>query len=343
MVASTSPVFTFHGLSTTSPDVQRVLEEARLAAASDLGVLLTGETGTGKDLLARAIHRASLRRDCPFVTVDCSALPPATLHSELFGHARGSFSGAERSRRGRFEAAAGGTVFLDRIDDLDPGVQAHLLRVIEEREVQPLGECRPRKVDFRLLASAGTELRQRAMKGLFRRDLFYRINVVELELPALRDRPEDIPFLAREFLLDSARRSGKPIRDFSRRALQVMTEYLWPGNVRELRGSVEAAVASARGELVEESDLPVYLRVRRRSPPADPPAGDREGPGPSPAAGEEEVQTFAQRVSDFQRNLLLEALGKYSWNRREVARELGLEDHQLKYLCAKLGIRRSGL
>lgn len=352
MVQGLAAAQEFHGLIGSSPPFKGVIDEARRAAASELEVLVTGETGTGKELLARAIHAASARRRGPFLAVDCSTLPAETLPAELFGHARGAFSGADRERIGRFEAARGGSVFLDRIDDLDPAAQAILLRVIEEREVIPLGTSRPRPVDFRLLTSAGPELKRRSLEGRFRRDLYYRINAVELALPPLRERREDLPFLAREFLADCARRFGKPLAGFSPRALEVLGALDWPGNVRELKGAVEAAAASARGELIQESDLPVRLRVafqrladgrsadppgsaasRAPSDPPDSPAGP-----PPPATG-----GFAERVTGFQRALLLEALGRSSWSHLRAARELGLERHQLKYLCAKLGVRRSAV
>ena len=339
-LAETDTIFT------ASEPFRKVLDEAGRAAATDLGILVTGETGTGKEVLARWIHRASPRRARPFVTIDCSALPGSTIESELFGHSRGAFSGAERDRAGRFEAAAGGTVFLDGVDDLDPAAQAHLLRVIEEREVLRLGETRPRRVDFRLLASAGPELRRLAAEGGFRRDLFYRLNVVELALPPLRERPEDIPFLARAFLLACARRFGKPLREISPAAMAVLRSYRWPGNVRELEIALESAAAAARGEIVGESDLPVHVRIGSREAGGEavgapiaaeaPPAVDPGGPGGS-------ARCFSERVEDFQRSLLLETLARTSWSHREAAVELGLERHQLKYLCAKLGIRRSAV
>jgi transcriptional regulator with GAF, ATPase, and Fis domain len=342
----------FHGLIGASPSLRGVIAEAERAAASDLEVLVTGETGTGKELLARAIHAASARRRGPFLAVDCSTLPSETLPAELFGHARGAFSGAERERIGRFEAARGGSVFLDRIDDLDPAAQSLLLRVIEEREVVRLGESRPRQVDFRLLTSAGPELKRRSLEGRFRRDLYYRINAVELALPPLRERREDLPFLAREFLADCARRFGKPLTGFSPRALEILGALDWPGNVRELKGTVEAAAASARGELIQESDLPVRVRVafqRLADGVADPcprtaaTAGATRENGPTLSTAPPPTSGFAERVTEFQRALLLEALGRSSWSHPRAARELGLERHQLKYLCAKLGVRRSAI
>jgi two-component system response regulator HydG len=328
---------TLPGFLTAEEGFRRILHEARRAASSDAGVLVLGETGTGKGRLARAIHDASPRRGGPFVTVDCAALPEGLLHSELFGHRRGAFSGAERDRPGRLEAAGGGTLFLDRVDELESGLQAQLLRAIEEREVLPLGESRPRRVDFRLLASACGDLRGQVEAGRFRSDLFYRIKVVELELPPLRERRQDVPLLARAFLADCAERFAKPLEGFTPAALGVLLAYHWPGNVRELALTVEAAAGAARGELVQESDLPVQVRAAR------PAASGEVRPGESAPAVlglEEEARSFARRVEDFQRSLVLEALGRSGWRHREAARELGLERHQLKYLCAKLGVRR---
>ena len=341
MVATRGPLHRFGGLVTADEDFSRVLREAERAAGLELGILVTGETGTGKELLARAIHGASRRADGPFVAVDCTALPEGTLQSELFGHRRGAFSGAESDRVGRFEAARGGTLFLDAVDELPGTAQTGLLRAVEEREVLPLGEARPRRVDFRLLASASPALKRRVGEGSFRRDLFYRLHVVEIELPPLRERPKDLPLLARQFLRDCARRFRKPLHDFTAPALEVLLAFDWPGNVRELQAVVEAAAASTRGEWIQESDLPVYLRVPRRPPLLE--AGSPESP-PAPAGSAEEdadgTGTFARRVEEFQRALLLETLGRKLWNGREAARELGLERHQLKYLCAKLGIRK---
>ncbi len=329
--------------------LQRVLREAERAAASDVAVLVTGETGTGKEALARAIHSASRRRDRSFVTVDCASLHPGLLQSELFGHRRHAFTGAERERVGRFEAASGGTLFFDRIDEMDPASQAQLLRAIEEREVVPLGEAVPRAVDFRLITSAGPGLRQRAASGRFRADLYYRVQVVELELPSLRERRGDLRLLADSFLADCARRFQKPLRGFSPAAWSVIVGLDWPGNVRQLMAVVEAAAAGARGELIQESDLPVYVRTVRvrtsaaRTEAATSPGGRAPVAASSSRSAEAVTGRFADRVEAFQRRLIVEALGRSLWSHAEAARELGLERHQLKYLCAKLGVRRTSV
>ena len=348
MVQSSRTTQPFEGLATTSEAFRRILAEAGRAAAMDLGILITGETGTGKEMVARGIHEASRRRHAPFVVVDCASLPPSLIQSELFGHQRGSFSGADRDRVGRFEAARGGTVFLDRVDEMDTGTQAQLLRVIEEREILPVGEARPRHVDFRLLASAGPDLDDRLCRGRFRRDLYWRINVVELRLPALRERPGDIPFLAQRFLEDCGRRFAKPLRSFAPEALEALRTFPWPGNVRELQAAVESAAAAARGERIEIHNLPVHILILRQraaeegraSPPPMPIPG-QSPPPPLPSRSDPDVRPFAVSVENFQRSLLLEALGRHGWSHREAAQELNLERHQLKYLCAKLGIRRS--
>jgi DNA-binding NtrC family response regulator len=318
---------------------RRILLQAERAAAAEVGVLVTGETGTGKGLLARAIHEASRRRAGPFVTVDCAALHEGIIHSELFGHRRGAFSGAECDRIGRFEAAQGGTIFLDGIDELNADAQKQLLRAIEAREVLPLGEARPRQLDFRTLASAAPGLKDRVGDGRFRADLFYRINAVELALLPLRERREDIRPLAMAFLADRARRFGKRLVGFTDSASKVLEGHDWPGNVRELELAVEAAAACARGEQIEVSDLPVHVRVARKRDPG-PAAGEPRAVPPDGSGVN--LRPFAERVEEFQRNLLLSTLARCAWSAKAAAEELGLERHQLKYLCAKLGIRKPG-
>jgi DNA-binding NtrC family response regulator len=336
-VVTAAAPHTFGRLEAWDEAFRGILLDAERAAGSEASVLVTGETGTGKELLARAIHHASPRRAGPFVPVDCAGLAPGLIAAELFGHRRGAFSGAERERVGRFEAASRGTLFLDHVDELDLAAQAQLLRAVEAREVLPLGESRPRPVDFRLIASAGPDLGERVAGGGFRTDLFYRLRVVELALPPLRSRPADVPLLAARFLEDAARRFAKPLRGFSSRALEVLREHDWPGNARELQAAVESAAAAARGETIAESDLPVHVRIRRAAPAV---TGAPGQPEPPAEPGGALLLPFAERVAEFQRTLLLETLGRNLWSYREAARELGLERHQLKYLCAKHGIRR---
>ena len=323
-------LFGFGGLVTCDPRFAAVLAEAERAAQSDAGVLVRGETGTGKDLLARSLHRASARASGPFVVVDCAALPRETAPSELFGHARGAFSGAVRDRAGLFEAAHRGTVFLDRVDELDAPNQVRLLRVLQEREVSRLGCVETRPLDLRVVASTSNDQRRR-----LRDDLYWRLKVVEIDLVPLRERLCDVPLLAEAFLKEAACRAGKPVVGFSPRALAALLAHTWPGNVRELQTAVEAAVAAARGEEIAESDVPVAVRVHaeRRRVPLD------GGAGPEPNGPV--LRSFQAQVAAFQRGLLLDALAKSAWRHDDAAQALGLERHQLKYLCSKLGIRRT--
>ena len=322
------------------------LEELDRAAKTDTNVLLRGETGTGKEICARALHERSTRRRAPFVTVDCAAVNETLMEGELFGHSRGAFTGADRTRNGRILSASGGTLFLDGIDHLVPPAQTRLLRVIQEREVLPLGETLPRPVDFRLVSSVSDEFSGRLGSGEFRRDLYYRINVIQLELPPLRQRADDVPVLAQEFLDEISRRFGKRVLRIEDRALRVLREFEWPGNVRELRGVLECAVATARGEVLRESDLPVYLRTQtEKTNPgvsSDQTGSVQHAPTePEPPNEEPARESFHDRVRAYQRRLIVEALREHSWRYHSAAVTLGLSHHQLKYLCAKLGIRRA--
>ncbi|MCX8126817.1 MAG: sigma-54 dependent transcriptional regulator, partial [Dehalococcoidia bacterium] len=216
----------------------------------------TGESGTGKELIARAIHNLSLRRGKPFVAVSCAALPESLLESELFGHERGAFTGATTQKKGKFEFAHGGTLFLDEIGDISPNVQVHLLRVIEEKEFSRVGGNEPIRVDVRLISATNKDLKKAMEEGKFREDLYYRLNVVGIHLPALRERKEDIPLLAEHFLRKFAMENHKDIKDFSPEAREILLKYEWPGNVRELENAVERAVILARGEYITPEELP---------------------------------------------------------------------------------------
>jgi transcriptional regulator with GAF, ATPase, and Fis domain len=331
---------------------QDTLRQIHRAAESDSTVLVSGESGTGKELVARTIHELSPRQRGPFVPVDCAAMSDGLFDSEVFGHRRGAFTGAEADRPGKIARADGGTLFLDGIDCLDRDCQSRLLRVIQEKEVLPLGQNRSRRVDFRLVTSVSEDFDGHRASGEFREDLYFRINVIHLRLPPLRDRPEDIPYLAQRFARDLSARFDKPISRIDARALDTLHRYRWPGNVRELCSVIECAVASARGEVVFESDLPVHVRVQAlkgdaagasgKTAAAAPPAGDDTVAAAGDAGVRDRAKrSFAEQVEDFQRRLLLGALGRHEWNYRDAGEELGLVHHQVKYLCAKLGIRRS--
>ncbi len=233
-----------------------VLEVMERAAAFKATVLLTGESGTGKEVLARAIHAQSPRRDEAFVAVNCAAIPEALLESELFGHAKGAFTGADRARQGLFVAADSGTLFLDEIGELPTALQVKLLRVLQEEEVRPVGEAKPRKVDARVIAATARDLEAEVASGRFREDLFYRLNVVRLEVPPLRERPKDIPLLVDHFLAHFRDTLGKPIRMIADDALERLVGYRWPGNVRELENVMERAAILADGDRITLRELP---------------------------------------------------------------------------------------
>jgi DNA-binding NtrC family response regulator len=296
-----------------SAPMRQVIELVGTVAGSDATVLITGESGTGKEVVARAIHGASARRYNPMVVVNCGALPEGILESELFGHEAGAFTGARARHRGKFESAEGGTVFLDEIGDVSPKVQVELLRVLEEKKVTRLGGSAPVAVDFRTITATNRDLQAAVKAGSFREDLYWRLNVVHIHIPPLRERPEDVPLLAEHFLARFAQSmSRRPMR-FSAEALDALSSYPWPGNVRELQNAIERAVVVGHGELVQASDLP--LRVTQT-----PSAG---GPGPGSLAEAERAHvrsvldasgwniTRAARILDVDRVTLYNKIRKY--------------------------------
>jgi two-component system response regulator HydG len=236
------------------------MDTLRQAAPSSATVLLIGESGTGKELAARAIHELSLRAKGPFVAVNCAALPETILEAELFGVEKGAFTGAIARREGRFERARGGTLFLDEVGEISPSAQVKLLRVLQEGEIERLGGTQTLPVDVRLVAATKRDLRREVAEARFREDLFYRLNVVEVRIPSLASRREDIPLLADHFLRRYAAKNRKTVRALSREALQIVENYAWPGNVRELEHAVERAVVLSRAEIIEASDLPDTVR-----------------------------------------------------------------------------------
>jgi DNA-binding NtrC family response regulator len=256
--------YRFENIIGKSPAMQDVFALIRRLSASAVNVLITGESGTGKELVARALHYNSPRAKKPFVPVNCAAIPDTLLESELFGYKRGAFTDARSDRTGMFLEADGGTIFLDEIGDLTPPLQAKLLRVLQEKEVRPLGAARSEKVDVRVLSATNRDLVQRMGEGAFREDLFYRLNVIEVVLPPLRDRAEDVLPLSDHFLVEACKRTGKRIGGaFSQSAMKIMLAYPWPGNVRELENVVERAVALAEGDSINPEDLPPQVRERR--------------------------------------------------------------------------------
>ncbi len=266
----------FHDLLGKSKAMQQVYQQIRDVARVDSTVLIEGETGTGKELVARAIHAASHRKVKPFIAVNCAGLTESLLSSQLFGHRRGAFTGAIEDQQGFLEAANHGTLLLDEIGDIPISVQNQLLRVLQEREIVRLGESRPRKIDVRVLAATHRNLSDEAAKGSFRSDLFYRIRVARITLPPLRDRREDIPLLAASFLAQLSAASGKRVTEVSQDALRLLAGYPWPGNVRELRSAIEFAVIGCRGIVIQPDDLPPEIfatahfgSALRGDPPSD--------------------------------------------------------------------------
>ena len=243
--------YCFEGIVGKSPAIQNVLEQVAIVAPTDSTVLLHGETGTGKDLIARAIHNLSSRRDHPYVRINCAAIPSGLLESELFGHEKGAFTGALMQRKGRFELADGGSLFLDEIGDISLEVQPKLLRAVQEQEFERLGSSRTIQVNVRLIAATHRNLKAMIEEEKFREDLFYRFNVFPIEIPPLRERREDIPLLVSYFVSKFADRMGKQIKSASRQAMDRLTSYSWPGNIRELANCIERAVIVTRGQELE--------------------------------------------------------------------------------------------
>jgi len=248
--------YRFENIIAKSSKMQRVIEVIKVVAKSNATVSITGESGTGKELVARAIHSQSHRRNKPFVAVSCAALPESLLESELFGHEKGSFTGAYAQKKGKFEFANGGTLFLDEVGEMSANIQVHLLRVLEEKEFARVGGNEPIRVDVRVLSATNKDLRKAIEKQEFREDLYYRLNVVNIELPPLRERREDVPLLAEHFLNKFAMENQKEITGFSPEAMELVLDYDWPGNVRELENAIERAVILAKDSIITIADLP---------------------------------------------------------------------------------------
>jgi two-component system, NtrC family, response regulator AtoC len=261
------------GIVGESEVLREVLETVKQVAASRATVLLTGESGTGKELIAQAIHHLSPRAKAPFIAVHCAALSANLLESELFGHEKGAFTGAFERRIGRFESADGGTLFLDEIGEIDSTIQVKLLRVLEAREFQRVGSNKTIQSDVRLIVATNRDLKQLVSEGKFREDLFFRLNVITITMPPLRERREDIPLLANHFLKEYCRENEKRIRDFSADAMQALLQYSWPGNIRELRNIVNRLVVMARSDRITIRDLPAEIKTSQESNSATLPLG----------------------------------------------------------------------
>jgi DNA-binding NtrC family response regulator len=301
--------------------MQRVFDMIERIADTRATVLVTGESGTGKSLLARAIHRRSSRREQPFVEVACGAMPESLLESELFGHVAGSFTGATGDKIGKFKQADKGTIFLDEIGTSSPGLQVKLLRVLQELQFEPVGGTKTQKVDTRVILATNENLAQAVAQGRFRQDLFYRVNVINIELPPLRERISDIPLLAQHFLTRTSEEAGKPSSGFHEEALAAMQRYHWPGNVRELQNVVERAVLLGRGPKVSLEDLPSHLTFGHT-------------PGHEPLTG----KALKDAMEVPERAIILEVLETNHWNRNATASALGINRTTLYKKMKRLGL-----
>jgi len=304
--------YRFENIIGDSEEMQKVFEVIEKVADTDSTVLILGESGTGKELVAKAIHYNSYRREKPFVPVNCAAIPGELLESELFGHEKGAFTNAIRMRIGRFELANGGTVFLDEIGDMNPMLQSKLLRVLQERQFERVGGIKTIKTDIRIIAATHQNLKALVQQRKFREDLYYRLNVIPIEIPPLREKKSDIPLLAHYFLDQFNRRKKKRIRGIREDAMARLVQYEWPGNVRELENTIERVIILLDGDFVTPADLPdKFQGIPRRetTPPADIP---------------ESGISLDDAVNEFERNLIMQALIKTGWVKNKAAQLLNL-------------------
>ena len=316
----------FESLIGAGPGMRCVFDTIRKVAETDLTVLVRGESGTGKELVAQALHQRSPRRARPFVAVNCAAISRELVESELFGHEKGAFTGADARRAGRFEAAHGGTILLDEIGDMPAETQAKVLRVLQERRFERVGGQQPVGVDVRMVAATHRDLEEEVRRGRFREDLYYRLEVAEVELPPLRERPEDVPALAEHFLAALANRLGRPPKPFAPAALARLVRHAWPGNVRELRNVVERAAVLAGGPAIEEEDL--------RLP------ADDEAPAAATTAVEGRfADAKRQAVESFEPGFLLAALRANAGNVSRAAVAIGMVRQSLQQKIRELGLR----
>ncbi len=318
----------FGGIVGSSPALERIIKQARAVAATNATVLLMGENGTGKEVLAHAIHEESARVSQPFVAVSCAALPETLIESELFGHEKGAFTGATQSKKGRFERADGGTLFLDEIGELSPAVQVKLLRVLQERSFERLGGTRTLTVDIRLIAASNCDLEEAVAAGSFRQDLFFRLNVVPLKMPPLRERREDIPVLAAHFAIKIAEKHGRPLAELDPMLLESLVEYEWPGNVRELENLIERLVVLTTGarlglEFLPDKMLCVLPEARRAA---------------SSSSSAEDEQTLEGAVLALRRRMVIGAMQSEGGNKAAAAKRLGISRSYLHRLISELDI-----
>ncbi len=301
-------------------------------ADCDSTILINGETGTGKGLVARAIHQKSRRRNKPFISINCGAIPENLLESELFGHLKGAFTGATSSKPGKFELADGGTVFLDEIGDMSPDLQVKVLKVLEEGEFEPVGGAKTIKVDVRIIAATHRDLSEEVQKGNFREDLFYRLYVIPMTLPALRDRPEDIRHLVHFFLQLANGKNRRQVKGISEDALEALSNHAWPGNVRELRNLVERLIVLSSTGLISRRDLPEELRGEARAAEC-----------PAMIEISEDGICLNSAVTEFEKALILQSLEKTKWVKNKAAKLLHLNRTTLVEKIKRHQLRPNGV
>jgi len=321
--------YRFRNIVGDSEKMQKVFETVEKVADSDSTVLILGESGTGKELIAKAIHYNSYRREGPFVPVNCAAIPDELLESELFGHERGAFTHAIRTRIGRFELANGGTLFLDEIGDMNPNLQSKLLRVLQERQFERIGGIKTIKTDIRVVAATHEDLRKAVQQKKFREDLFYRLNVIPIRIPPLREHRSDIPLLVHHFLEQFSRSKKKKIAGITNEAVQRMKDYDWPGNVRELENMIERIIILSSNEMIDVADLPDRIQALQRAT------------SPGPIEITEEGLCLEAAVGEFERQLILQALNKTGWVKNKAAQLLRLNRTTLIEKIKRQNLERS--
>jgi DNA-binding NtrC family response regulator len=316
LVSERDEQFDHYGIIGRSRAMQEVIRRAELVAATKSTVLITGETGTGKELVARAIHDRSAQRDMPLIKVNCAAIPETLLESELFGHVRGAFTGATTTKKGKFGLADGGTIFLDEIGTMNTTLQAKLLRVLQEREIEPLGSERSERIDVRVIAATNRNLRQLVADGKFQEDLFYRLNVIPIEIPPLRERREDVPALIEHFVTKHAQRTGRRVDRIDDSVLAGLQQYDWPGNVRELENTIERAVVLATGPAITAQAVSVLGAITQQT------------------TGLPSLR-LRQNIEWVERETIRRALENAGGVKKDAAETMGISQRALSYYLAK--------